>query len=410
MLPLLRCGLAVLFFATPLLGFAHGGHDHGAAPGESHAARMQRVWDQMRAPRPQLGISVTTDPQGKLWLARVDNGHLLVSHSSDSGKQWSTPVKANPAPESILGENESRPKIQSDGQRVYVSWTQNLNRPFAGAVRLAVSTDGGQSFTAPRTVHSDTQEIAHAFDALLLDPRGRLTLVWLDKREHAKAKAAGQPYTGTAVYTAYSDDGGQSFSPERKLADHSCECCRLALTASRERGPLLMWRHVFGKNTRDFALLAVEGGGKPRRITDDDWQLDGCPHRGGSLAADGQGRLHAVWFTLGQKRQGLFYRSFSETGEQASHPLPVGRHERQASHPTLHAAGRNVAIAWLEFDGQRQLLTAMRSTDGGQQWSAPATLAEASGAVDYPHWVSLGGVLHVVWHTAERGIEVLAWP
>ena len=82
-----------------------------------------------------------------------------------------------------------------------------------------------------------------------------------------------------------------------------------------------MWRHVFGKNTRDFAFARLDGKNAIHRIAEDDWSLDACPHRGGALAVDSRGEVHAVWFTQGKKRQGLFYRRLDANGTPRSEPI-----------------------------------------------------------------------------------------
>jgi hypothetical protein len=52
-------------------------------------------------------------------------------------------------------------------------------------------------------------------------------------------------YRGAAIYAAVSTDGGRSFAPEVRVADYSCECCRIALAADRDGAPIALWRHVF---------------------------------------------------------------------------------------------------------------------------------------------------------------------
>jgi hypothetical protein len=116
-------------------------------------------------------------------------------------------------------------------------------------------------------VHADRQIIGHSFPRVLFDGDGVLHAVWLDGREKAALAKAGvadaelkQQYRGSAVYRNVSLDGGASFGPDLKLADHSCECCRIATTLDNSGKVRLMWRHVFAPNLRDhaFATLAAD--------------------------------------------------------------------------------------------------------------------------------------------------------
>src|SRR5574343_1660647 len=224
---------------------AHGDHAHpGAATPKVDYAK---VWLEKQQTAPRLAVAATFDDNGRLWLARVVGQQIFVSQSANAGRSFGEAVAVNRAPELISADGEARPQIAAVGQRIYVSWTQALPQPFAGHIRFAVSEDGGKAFAEPVTVNDDSRPITHRFNAMLANASG-VTLAWIDKRD-----GTGNPdYSGAAIYTARSTDGGRSFEPNRKLADHSCECCRIALAADTDGTPVALWRQIFGKNTRDF--------------------------------------------------------------------------------------------------------------------------------------------------------------
>ena len=78
--------------------------------------------------------------------------------------------------------------------------------------------------------------------------------------------------------------------------------------------PVVFWRHIFGKNTRDFALARMDENPTPVRATHDNWQVDGCPHHGGAVSIGSDGVYHLVWFNNGPERHGLFYGSSTDGG------------------------------------------------------------------------------------------------
>ncbi|HJW03783.1 MAG TPA: sialidase family protein [Azospira sp.] len=393
--------------------FAHEGHEgHGSseAPARPSAAVMPAA---MPVAKVALGIGVAADAQGGLWLARVEEGRVKVSVSRDGGASFSTPVAVNPTPENIYADGENRPKLQvlADGT-VYVSYTQALAKPYSGMIRFAVSRDGGRSFSAPVTINDDG-EGSHRFDSLVADDSGTVVIAWLDKRDGVAAARQGGSYTGSAVYYAVSRDGGRSFAANRKLADHSCECCRVGLAVDRDGTPLALWRHIFGRNTRDFALArlplaADQPPQAPLRVTDDDWAVDACPHHGGDLAVDGAGRYHLLWFTLGSTRQGLYYRRSEDGGKTFSAPLAIGDFDAQAGHPALLAQGERLLIVWREFAGDAFRLRLMESRDGGQHWSAPRQVAQVSGPADYPRLLAQPQGPLLVWNTRDQGVQLIA--
>jgi len=387
---------AILLLSIPATALA----DH-----EVPATENQRD-AKPRPPKTTLAVGVTLDGDGHLWLARVENQRLLVSRSDDGGKSFSSPVAVTPEAEDISADGENRPKIAvaRDGT-VLLSWTQTLPQRYSANIRFARSTDSGRSFSTPITLNDDSRITSHRFDALAIDGTGRVVVAWLDARDRDATREQGGKFSGVLIYTAQSADNGASFSANRKFQQRTCECCRIALTWT-PAGPVVFWRNIFGVNTRDFAIANMDQGGV-RRATDDDWQIDACPHNGGSIAADGQGRLHLTWFTNGNKRQGLFYKRID--GDWESRPMAIGNPAAQANHAAAVAAGDTVILTWREFDGSAYSVQMMHSKDGGSSWGDPQRLMDTSGAADYPVPLINGKQVLVVWNTAAEGLRIVSF-
>ena len=357
--------------------------------------------------RPTLAVGATLDAKGRMWLARVENQLLFVTYSEDGGAHFGPSVRVTPEPESIAAEGENRPKIavSADGT-VLLAWTQSLPQKYSGNIRFSRSIDGGKSFSPPITLNDDGRLTSHRFDSLAIDGQGRVAVAWLDARDRDAAREKGGVFSGVSVYTAQSKDNGAQFEANRRLAEHVCECCRTGMTWS-DQGPVVFWRNLFGTNTRDFAIGWLDKG-NVRRASDDEWQIDACPHHGGGIAADGSGVLHLVWFTQGKTRQGLFYKRID--GQAESPVMALGNPAMQAGHPGVAAAGRTVLIAWREFDGRAYSVQAMRSDDGGVTWGPTQRLAESGGASDYPVPLVSGKQAWVVWNSLIEGLRVLPLP
>lgn len=357
-----------------------------------------------RPAKPALAISATIDAQGRIWLARVEKQTILVSHSADEGQHFSVPVAVNAQPENIGAEGENRPKIVvTRNGTLHLTWTQLLPTPYTGEIRYARSTDDGKTFSTPITINDDKRLTSHRFESLISDGGDRLAIAWLDGRDRDAAKEKGNKFAGASVYFARSDDNGVSFQTNRKLTEHTCECCRTALTWTTN-GPVALWRNVYGTNTRDFALAHLDSG-KLQRLADDEWNIDACPHHGGGIATGDDGTLHAVWYTQGKNRQGLFYRQVQN--ERMSVPMAFGNPQAQAGHATVAADGQAVLITWREFDGKAYGAMTLLSRDGGIHWSAPRRIATTADAADYPIPLIHNGRAQVVWNTLREGVRIM---
>lgn len=367
-----------------------------------------------------LAVSIALDSEGKLWRANVNGGYVEVSVSSDLGKTFLKPVRVNLQPQKIGADGEARPKITVSPQGyIYVSWTEALKKPFSGYIWFARSVDGGKTFDAPYIVHQDRSEITHRFDALHVSADGRITVAWVDKRDLLAAKAAGRTYDGAAIYYAVSDNHGASFLPEQKLADSSCECCRIALTSKQDGTVAVMWRHVFEGGERDHMIAEIPVAGKvavPKRASFGRWKVDGCPHHGPALARGGEGArwwgYHMAWFDGGNDESGkqaaLFYARMDGEAWVSSPAKKFGNMKKQAAHPALLAHGEKVWLVWREKDAGKNQVWLMQSDDEGKSWGAADMLIETAGAADYPLLLQNGRQVLLVWNTEKEGLKVLA--
>ncbi|QYM78860.1 hypothetical protein K0B96_16385 [Horticoccus luteus] len=389
--------LLVSLLACGLVAVSRGAE----APMHHHGA--------MNPAQTELGADAAFDAHGALWVVAKISGHIAVRQSADFGRSWSNPVLVTPLPETTDAGGDARPKIAlGPKSEIYVTWTKPLAKPYTGEVKFSRSLDGGRTFTPPVIVHHDRQEITHRFDALTVNARGQVFVAWIDKRDGVRAAAEGKSYRGAAIYFAVSDDQGATFRGDFKVADHSCECCRIALVAEPDGNVRAMWRHVFAPDIRDHAVATLHADGtvsEMARATFDNWHIDACPHHGPGLAEDGAGDWHAVWFSGAPQSLGVFYgrlRAGAVEGQQR-----VGG--ETAEHAAVAASGKRVAVAWKAFDGQHTRLRSMSSNDGGRTWTE-SELGSTSGASGHPAVLTFAGHFYVLWNTQNESLTLVALP
>jgi len=382
-------------------------HNH-EMQGVSQTSEQERDkrWLESLA-KPSLAITAAFDEKGRLWRVLAHERHVLVSHSDDGGNSFSQPVKVNSAAEDILGDGENRTKIVVRKGVIYVSYTQGLAKHMTGHIRFSRSADGGETFSPPITVNDNLEIISHRFEAMGVNERGQAYIAWLDKRDLSAATKKGEKYTGLGVYYAVSDDNGASFHANVRAAEHGCECCRVAMAMDIDGVPVIAWRHVFGKNVRDHAMLRLDGKSPLVRVSNDNWEVDACPHHGPALSIASDGVYHFVWFNNAPERHGLFYANSSDRGKSFSSPLSFGNFKAQAAHPNVLSLGKRVFIVWKEFDGVTTTINLIRSGDGGMSWSVPSRVASTSEASDHPWLIADGEKAYLSWNTLAEGYRLL---
>jgi hypothetical protein len=376
-----------------------------AAKHEQHADKKAYCADLQTSPAIGCSETVTAtfDNSGVLWLAWVVRDRIYVQSSTDKGASFSAPIAVSAEPEAIAARGEYRPKIKLDEQgNIYLTWTHNLEKRHTGHIRFSRSTDGGKSFSTPITVNDNPDVIGHRFDALAIGKHGEVFVAWLDARDKEKAKAAKQEFSGTAVYYAWSDNGGKSFYPNQVVAPHSCECCRLGVEIDADNLPVVLWRHVYDGNIRDHALVKFKDWQTPgavQRVSQENWKIDACPHHGPALSIADNGVYHAVWFSGAADKQGLFYGHSKDGGLSYSPAYRFGG--QGAKHPNVLALGEQVTVVWSEFDGSHNLLQLIRSEDGGLSWSQPEVVGKTAESADDAFLLSDGENVYLSWQTGQ---------
>jgi hypothetical protein len=258
--------------------------------------------------------------------------------------------------------------------------------------------DYGESFTKAIDVDPSGLPASQSFFNMNVSPKGIVYVVWLDGRE--KGGAGGS----AAVYIARSTDNGASFEKSVRVALNSCPCCRPSIAFTDENTVHVGFRKIFGDNIRDIAVVTSTNGGKtwgePVRVAEDNWQINGCPHSGPSLAVLGN-RLFISWFTVHDKEgQSYVYlahsddggRSFSERqwlsegAVDANHPSLVTANDRilatfQGRDPKANSGWGKVNVYLREVNGESHLSPLMTIGNLGASASYPALAFESPGHI-----------------------------
>ena len=134
---------------------------------------------------------------------------------------------------------------------------------------------------------------------------------------------------------------------ETQVATNVCFCCKAAIVTDADSRSSIAWRHIYPNNMRDIAFRTIGGAAPPTdavRISEDQWQLAGCPDDGPAMVKEDAGRIHVVWPTLGQRRHAV-ERHLLRFDRQSPRVLGARaarrRHEPGGIAPATHARRRD---------------------------------------------------------------------
>jgi hypothetical protein len=379
------------------------------------------------AGRTNANVSLAASGQvvAAVWAAALPTGatDIYVAVSRDSGSTFGAPVRANTKPGDARVNGEQPPRIAIRTQanispEVVAVWTSKTDS--GGTIVSARSVDGGKTFGATSVVAEGPGN--RGWENITIDRAGKVHVVWLDHRELAQSgsmnhtaehhaapaeskKDAVDVAQRSKLYTATLGDPTSSHA----ITGGVCYCCKTAIAAGSENDIYLAWRHVYPQNVRDMAFTTSHDDGRtfspPVRVSEDKWQIEGCPEDGPALALDSRRQVHVVWPTLvndapnGQPSIGIFY-ALSNTGQNFGMRQRVPT-EGVPHHPQIAVIQNAVYLAWDELkNGARQVVVARRPLSGtaNPAWSREVLSGNVPGT--YPSLVSGDDRAIVAWTSA----------
>lgn len=370
-------GVLVIVVCSLFLSGCNHSTAHEATAAKLAPAPFQLSANGVDAAEPVTAVA----PDGAFYVAWVShaakNADVMLARFEAQGTPAGAPVRVNPQPGNATAWRGDQPSLAVAGKSsIYVVWTARVeaNGKKGTDLYLSVSNDGGKAFEPPVKINDDTTPGAHGMHSLAVSRNGRIYVSWLDERNvHAaepSTKADGHHMeSNRELFIAHSDDGGRTFSRNRRVAGDACPCCKTALAVAQDETVYISWRHVLPGNFRHIAVTSSADKGatfsKPVIVSDDKWVLQGCPVSGPSLALGEGGVLKVLWYAAGEgNAPGLYFAESKDKGQSFS-PRQLLAQEGVRGTPVL-ASGNNASVAIWEMTGGNAAETKLRKvgTDG----------------------------------------------
>jgi hypothetical protein len=341
--------------------------------------------------------------------------NLYFARSTDGGQTFSKPLRINTANGELWGFATSKPRIVvSQSGVIHVFY--HGNRRDRVAARQAVdarytrSTDGGKTFSPPRTLNTESKGMddgeldeAHCFGTMGVAPNGDVYAFWIDTRHMTSEKDNG------AIYMAVSRNAGKSFERERMLFRNvACPCCQLNVTFSPKGEVILSSRWVAADGARDGAVAISKDGGRTwsdfTPVTPNKWIIAACPLKPTAVATDKDGRIFAAWFSGGEKPVGSFFAVSEDGGRTFSKPLTLHAEAASPDRPRIAVeADGGLVVVWDAVVGKERRVYLRRSTDHGKSFGTVTELNAPAGTASYPGIAAgANGKTFVTWQQNNR--------
>jgi hypothetical protein len=307
----------------------------------------------------------------------------------------------------LRGTQFDAPRTIASGKGWFVNWADfpmlSLNNGTIAAhwlqrtgtgrhdygVRVALSRDGGATWTAPLTPHRDTSQGEHGFVSLYPQGDG-FGAIWLDSR------AGGGKHGAMSLRSTTISPDGQ-LGEDVLIDDRTCDCCQTSVAVSA-RGPLAVYRDRSADEIRDIALSRFENGrwsaGKP--VRNDGWQVNFCPVNGPAIAA----REHDVavaWFTAADSLPRVYVSFSADDGDHFGDAIRVDAGSPAGRVDVQLLDDGDALVTWLENQPDPSLRVRRVSKDGTTTSAHKVHAMAKERPSGFPHVVVSGSQVVFAW-------------
>ncbi len=289
-----------------------------------------------------LGASMTTGPDGTVWLSWIEPAANTSAHAARiasfdlRSSSWSA-AHTIVADASVTPSSDDFPQVAVDGAGIlFAVWTDGH-----GGARFSTSRDRGITWKKPQPWSTGKADV-EKFSLTRL-AGGRILAAWLDNRA-SKPGAEVQQLFARVINGADESD---------ELVDASvCDCCPTSLAAFIDGGALLAYRDRLAEEVRDIATARFKQGRwqSPQAVNHDDWRIAACPVNGPRIATDGS-RVAAAWFTAADNEPRVLASYSPDAGARWVMPLRVDRGHAVGHVETALLRDGAVLVIWVEADG-----------------------------------------------------------
>jgi len=335
------------------------------------------------------------------WLEPVIDGHALRFSTLTNNSQW------GPARTVTEGSNwfvnwADFPSVRPVTEDFWAAhWL--AKRPggtYAYDIAVALSLDGGQTWSAPITPHTDDTRTEHGFVSLFPWKVG-VGALWLDGREttaeghaaHGDAEGGGMTLR-SAVLTP-----GQKITDGRLVDDLICDCCQTDVAVTDE-GPVAVYRNRTRDEIRDIYITrSVDGEWQAgAAVANDGWEINGCPVNGPAVVASGM-HVAVAWFTAPDEAARVRVAHSADGGQSFSTPVDVDV-ERPIGRVDIELLdGGHAVVSWLRNGkaGHGNIVVRTVAADGELGSTHTIATTGAARSSGFPQMMRQGNELVFAW-------------
>lgn len=293
-----------------------------------------------------------TGPTGRTWMSWVEKTDTIyaMKFSEARADHWSKPVTIANGSNWFVNWADYPMMVTNDSGK-FVAHILEKSGPgkFSYDIRVFTSTDDGKTWNNSFLLNDDNLEAEHGFVSMV-PWNGNVFFTWLDGRQTAGLNSSQENHEGH--HGSMSLRAGVRTYQGEKIAewlvdDRTCDCCQTT-AAIFDNTPVVVYRDRSDSEIRDMATSRLENGQwtKPLVVSNDGWEIKGCPVNGPRMAYSGN-KTVTVWFTAAQDQPAVYAAISGDGGKSFKERIRIDD-GKPNGRVDVTAAGNKFFISWLE--------------------------------------------------------------
>jgi hypothetical protein len=339
--------------------------------------------------------NLTAGPDGiyLTWLERRGGDRHALRFARWDGESWSEPGQVMERTGLFVNWADFPAMVVLDDGTMAAHWLEKSGeRSYDYDVRLAISRDGGASWSEDVVPHHRSGVHAEHGFVSLFPAAGDIGVVWLDGRETVHGDPMTLRFTTVTAAGVTGD--------EVLLDDRVCDCCQTGVARTGD-GLVVAYRGRTGDEVRDILVTRQVAGEwtEPRTVHDDGWVIPGCPVNGPSIAADGD-RVVVAWFTGAPPGDRVLAAISDDGGATFGPPLRVDEGQGMGRVAVVMLDDGAALVTWLERAEEGAEIRTRRVDGDRVGPSAALAVTAAARAAGFPRVARRGDQLLFAWTEA----------
>lgn len=349
-----------------------------------------------------------TSPEGTVyltWVEEMEEGTARLMLSNLNEDAWLEPrLIAEGAGWFVNWADFPSLSGFSEG-RLLAHWlVQGGSFPLAYDIYAAYSPDRGASWFEPFRLHRDRSPVEHGFVSFFPISNSEMGAVWLDGREMGESE-----FTGAMQLRFRTVRDGRISEESVVLDDRVCSCCPTA-AAAIPGGAIVAYRDRTEEEVRDISIVRLQDGiwSAPKSVSDDGWQIAGCPVNGPALDARGN-QVVLAWPTEAEDRNMVLTAFSRDGGLNFSAPVRIDQGNPLGRVDAVWMEDGSALVSWMEMADDATWIL-VRRVDSSGRIGQPLLVADSTQrrSSGFPRMTRAGDDIIIAWTEIGEGARVQA--